>query len=142
MKVLSLKSHLVPWTDDPTIEHKEVTHGNQTAPDEQGKKAEKLFEDWLDADEDEDGEKNGQSCGHSHDEGHVVLHVLWKHNDIMTNSLKHSLADKEENILLRYAEKEQLKKRQGIVHSHIYSRIQFKELKDFSMIQCQNSETD
>lgn len=53
----------------------------------------------------------------------------------------HSLADKEEKILLRYAEKEQIKKRQGIVHSHIYSRIQFK-LKDISMIQCQNSETD
>lgn len=82
MKVLSLKSHLVPWTDDPTEEHEEVTHGNQTAPDQQGEEAEKLFEDRLDADEDEDGEKNGQSCGHSHDEGHVILHGLWKHNDI------------------------------------------------------------
>ncbi|KAL0165483.1 hypothetical protein M9458_037327, partial [Cirrhinus mrigala] len=61
---------------DPTEEHEEVTHGNQTAPDEQGEEAEKLFEDRLNAHEDEDGEENGQSCGHGHDEGHVLLHGL------------------------------------------------------------------
>jgi len=46
----------------------------------------------------------------------------------MVHSLMHSLDGKEENILLRYAEKEQIKKSQDNVHSHIYSKIQFKEL--------------
>jgi len=46
----------------------------------------------------------------------------------MVHSLMHPLPGKEENILLRYAEKEQIKKSLDNVHSHIYSKIQFKEL--------------
>lgn len=92
--MLSLKSHLVPRTDDPAVEHEEVTHGNQTAPDEQGKEAKKLFEDGLDAHKDEDGEENGQGRGHSDDEGHVVLHVLSQHkNRAMGYSLRHLQAE-------------------------------------------------
>lgn len=57
--VPSLRSHLVPGTDDPSGEHEKVTHGNQAAPDEQGEDTEELLEDGFDADENENGEEDG-----------------------------------------------------------------------------------
>lgn len=60
----------------------------------------------------------------------------------MAYSLMHSLADKEEKILLKYAEKEQIKEDKAYSTCTFRAGLIQRTDKDFSMIQCQNNETD
>lgn len=68
--------YLVPGAEDPSGEHEQVTHGDQTGPDEQGEEAEHPLEDRLDADEDEDGQEEEEGGGDRDQERQVVLCVL------------------------------------------------------------------
>lgn len=71
-------SYLIPRTDDPARKHKQVTHGNQACPDDQGENPKKLLENGLNADEYKNRQEDSQRCGHSDHKCHVVLNVLKK----------------------------------------------------------------
>lgn len=68
--------YLVPGTEDPSGEHEEVAHGDQTRPDEQGEEAEHPLKDRLDADQDEDGQEEEECGGDGDEERQVVLGIL------------------------------------------------------------------
>lgn len=68
--------YLVPGAEDPSGEHEQVAHGDQTGPDEQGEEAQHPLEDWLDADQDEDGQEEEEGGGDRDEERQVVLNVL------------------------------------------------------------------
>lgn len=68
--------YLVPGAEDPSGEHEQVAHGDQTGPDEQGEEAEHSLEDRLDADQDEDGQEEEEGGGDRDEERQVVLCVL------------------------------------------------------------------
>ena len=68
-------TYLVPGTQYPSGEHEEVTHGNQTRPDEEGEETQHPLEDRLDAYQDEDGEEE-EECGGDCDQEHQVVLVV------------------------------------------------------------------
>lgn len=68
--------YLVPWTEYPSWEHEQVTHGDQTGPYKKGEEAEHPLEDRFYADEDEDGKEEEKSSRHRDEECQVVLRFL------------------------------------------------------------------
>ena len=68
--------YLVPWTEYPSWEHEQVTHGDQTGPYKEREEAEHPLEDGLNADKYEDGQEQEKSGGHRDQEGQVVLCIL------------------------------------------------------------------
>lgn len=68
--------YLVPGAENPSGEHEQVTHGDQTGPYKEREEPEHPLEDRLDADQDEDGQEEEEGSGNRDQEGQVVFCIL------------------------------------------------------------------
>lgn len=74
--------YLIPGTNDTAEKHEKVSHGDQAGPNDHGEETEELLKDWLDADQDEDAEEDGQRRGNGDHKGDMSLNVLPRKKEI------------------------------------------------------------